>query len=539
MSKKIPHVVLLLLLVPFILMAQSGVNIIPRPQHVEVKNGTFVVKDRGCILNGHTGFEAAARFLQVQLLEKKGWTYQSCTDASLGIIRFRLKKDMEQEAYELEVTDRQICITAATSEGAQYAVSSLLQLILSGERIGEQVRIPVLSIKDKPTYAWRGFMLDESRHFFGKEKVKDLLDWLAFYKLNKFHWHLTDEPAWRIEIKRYPYLTLVGGVGTYTNPFVEAQYYTQEDIIEIVQYAAARQIEVIPEIDMPGHATAANRAYPQYSGGGSANHPDFTFHPAKKGTYSYLTNILREVTALFPGQTVHLGGDEVAFGSEAWNKDVWIDSLKHVQGFKTNKEVETYFMRRMADSLFAMQGKLIVWDEMADADLPRDKTIQYWWRHDKPGQLKACLDNGYATVICPRIPLYFDFVQAEEHRYGRKWNKTFNPLEDLYNYDFSTFDKLQKFPGQILGIQANLWTETVDNNRRLDFLVFPRLAALAEQAWTVPERKDYTIFMDNLKHHLQLYKEGRLYYFDPFQNIHAEPILNKPILKKYLDNPED
>lgn len=539
MSKRISFVFLLVLLIQYALFAQTEVNIIPRPEIVEIKPGMFKITDRGCVFNSHSGFADAARFLQGQLLQKRGWTYYSCPTASSALVRFHFNKDVDPEAYMLEIIDKQIVITASSSAGAQYAVSSLLQLIFNGEKTGETIRIPAVSIKDKPLYVWRGFMLDESRHFFGKKKVKDLLDWMAFYKLNKFHWHLTDEPAWRIEIKRYPYLTLVGGVGTYTNPFAEAQYYTQSDITEIVRYAAERQIEVIPEIDMPGHATAANRAYPQYSGGGSTNHPDFTFHPGKKGTYSYLSNILREVNALFPAQIIHLGGDEVAFGSEAWNKDVLIDSLKLRHGLKTNKDVETYFMRRMADSLFAMQAKLIVWDEMAEADLPKDKTIQYWWRHDKPAQLKLCLDNGYPTVLCPRIPLYFDFVQAADHKHGRKWSKTFNPLEDLYHYDFFQFNKLQKFEGQILGIQANLWTETVDNNNRLDFLIFPRIAALAEQAWTKPERKDYAVFTQHLKQHLQLYKEGGLYYFDPFNNTHAEPLLNKPILKKYIDNPED
>ncbi|MFP4367730.1 MAG: family 20 glycosylhydrolase, partial [Bacteroidales bacterium] len=170
-------------------------------------------------------------------------------------------------------------------------------------------------IREDPEYGWRGIMLDESRHFFGKDKVKSILDWMVYYKLNRFHWHLTDSPGWRIEIKKYPKLGHVGGIGNHTDPFTPAEFYTQEDIKEIIAYAKERKIVVIPEIDMPGHATAANHAYPEYSGGGSERYPDWTFHPGREGTYQYLTDILREVDALFPSQMVHLGGDEVSCGN--------------------------------------------------------------------------------------------------------------------------------------------------------------------------------------------------------------------------------
>ncbi|MCD8539563.1 MAG: family 20 glycosylhydrolase, partial [Leadbetterella sp.] len=370
------------------------------------------------------------------------------------------------------------------------------------------------------------------------EKVKQILNWMAFYKLNRFHWHLTDEPAWRLEIRKYPLLSLVGGIGNYTDPTAEAKYYTQQDIRDIVAYAARRQIEIIPEIDMPGHATAANRAYPQFSGGGSKNHPDFTFHPAKKGTYTYLTHVLKEVNVLFPSGMVHLGGDEVSFGSEAWNHDRLIDSLKAQQKLTTNREVETYFMRRMADSLFHMNARMGVWDEMADSGLPKDKTIQFWWRHDKPGQLQLALKNGYAAVVCPRIPFYFDFVQEEKHRYGRKWGGAFGSLNDLYAYKIEELRKTETYKGQILGVQGNLWTETVNTPDRLDYLTFPRLAALAEVGWSSSEVKNYSRFLEQLKKHLNLYKAENLYFYDPFDPAREEAYFNKPP-QKYLDNPED
>lgn len=232
-----------------------------------------------------------------------------------------------------------------------------------------------------------------------------------------------------------------------------------------------------------------------------------------------------------------MGGDEVSFGSEAWNADPLINDLKAQQKFTTNKEVETYFMRRMADSLFRMNARLGVWDEMADSGLPRDKTIQFWWRHDKPEQLQLALKNGYAAVVCPRIPFYFDFVQEEKHRYGRKWGKAFGTLQALYEYNIEDLRKSETYKGQVLGVQGNLWTETVNTTERLDFLTFPRLAALAEVGWSDSKAKNYGRFLEQLKKHLGLYREENLYFYDPFDPAREEAYFNKPP-KRYLDNPE-
>lgn len=515
------------------------IGIIPQPQQVEVGMDSLLISKNLTIYA--QGSEVNSLLYLKQNLLDRFQIYANDNREKPSLITFQAYKKNKniipsEESYELEIGSKGIVITADGEKGYFNAINSLLQLFFHYENKG-QIKLPSVRIQDSPAYSWRGFMLDESRHFFGKKKVKQLLDYMAFYKLNKFHWHLTDEPAWRIEIKQYPFLTLVGGVGTYLNPLVPAQYYTQEDIKEIVAYAAQRQIEVIPEIDMPGHATAANRAYPQFSGGGTKDHPDFTFHPAKEGTYRYLANILKEVSVLFPGQKIHLGGDEVAFGSEAWNSDQSIQELKKQKGYSTNKEVETYFMRRMADSVFNMGAKLVVWDEMADADLPKDRTIQMWWRHDKIAQLDLVLKNGYSTVICPRIPFYFDFVQVNEHQFGRKWSSAFSPLEAVYNYDMQALHARQIRPGQILGVQANLWTERVPNEQRLDFMVFPRIAALAETAWTPAGKKNFEAFNKILKKHLNLYQSDHIYYFDPFGNSNAEPKVEGSS-KKYIDNPE-
>ena len=344
---------------------------------------------------------------------------------------------------------------------------------------------------------------------------------MALYKLNRFHWHLTDEPGWRIEIKKYPLLTYTGGVGNYTDHNAPPLYYTQDDIKELVRYAAERKIEIIPEIDMPGHARAANRAYPQYSGGGSERYPEFTFDPGNEETYQYLTDILKEINVLFPSDMIHIGGDEVHFGNEQWNHNEGIKKLMARENLKGLPDVEKYFMVRMADSLYSMNNTFLAWDEMADISLPTDKTIIFWWRHDRTDQLNKALEKDYSVVLCPRIPMYFDFVQDQEHKVGRRWGKDFSPLELVYN--FSTNNIVDtKYNNQVLGFQANLWTETVQTEQRLDFMIFPRISALSEAAWG--QNNDYQDYLKRLESHLELYKKDNLYFFNPLvATDNAEP----------------
>ncbi|WP_324758277.1 beta-N-acetylhexosaminidase [Sphingobacterium thalpophilum] len=527
-----------LLCIAFLVLpsAQAQIHIIPQPLHIKATGKSFVVKKSIAVWTDPQ-FASSLQYFRRLILSKYGVTSYGSADAKAAELYLAKDGNIGKEGYRISMTEAAIKIYASESSGVINALSSVDQLLARAESMDAGFVLPALEIEDKPRFSWRGFMLDESRHFFGKEKVKSLLDWMAFYKLNKFHWHLTDEPAWRLTIQRYPWLTQIGGIGNYLDPYAAPQYYSQADISEIINYAAERNIEVVPEIDMPGHATAANRAYPFLSGGGNDKHPDFTFHPAKNSTYSFLTNVLREVKSLFPSDYVHLGGDEVAFGSDAWNSDSKVQELKRSAGLKTNKAVEEYFIRRMADSVAEMNGKIIVWDEMADACLSADRTIMMWWRHDKPEQLNKILSKGYQTLLTPRLPMYFDFVQQENHRYGRKWGKAFNPLLDVYNFAGDELDSLGAKKGQILGIQANLWTETVTNTNRLDYLVFPRIAALAEAAWTPGGKRNFEQFSTTLKKHLLLYRDQGLYYFDPFKDGNPEPAVIRKSQKQYIDHP--
>lgn len=412
------------------------------------------------------------------------------------------------ERYQLQVTPNGVVIRAAEEVGFYRGLQTLAQMVaLSG---GE---LPVATITDYPRFEWRGFMLDDSRHLAGKEDLKKILDEMALHKMNRLHWHLTDSQGWRIEIKKYPKLTTVGGVGNHSNPKAPAVFYTQEDIKEIVAYAKARNITVIPEIDMPGHAAAAVRAYPEYSGGGSKRHPDFTFNPASKETEEFLTDILKEVAQLFPdAKVIHFGGDESHFGWEKWPTLPAVQELMKEKGYKDLHEVEKDFNRRMAKHINDLGFTVGGWDEISRVGLPQDKTLLFWWRHDKAGELDYALKNGYNVVLCPRIPCYFDFVQDASHKVGRKWGSAFCPLDAVYAFP----DSQKQIAGKehlIKGIQANLWTELVPTQKRREFMIFPRLHAIASAGWVQKENKDYTRFIS--------YMEKRLPEMDKLGIHHA------------------
>lgn len=494
----------------------NELHIIPTPKHVEINKGHFSLSKGTMVkLQGNFVDESAAilknemsRLYSISLSEKgrKGKIVLIKDESIPGGV----------EAYQLRVKKNRIEIRSSGEAGVFYGIQSLLQVVAQFHSEGDiEIKIPCMELTDEPRYAWRGFMLDESRHFFGKEKVKQLLDIMAYHKMNRFHWHLTDSQGWRIEIKKYPKLATVGGRGNDSNPEAPVIYYSQEEIKEIVTYAAQRFITVVPEIDMPGHAQAAVRAYPEYSGGGSERHPDFTFHPGKEETYEFLGDILNEVAELFPGKWIHFGGDEVHFGNQNWKTFPKVKALMAKENLADLKAVEKYFSQRMAKKIDELGKVTAGWDEIVVNELSKDKSLVMWWRHDKPQVLKDALSKGYTTVICPRIPCYLDFVQHESHKVGRRWGG-YGDLEKVYNYPVLPEIITSKEAQNIIGIQANVWTETIHNEERLDFMIFPRLTAIAESAWTSAERKNYQSFQIRLKSMMKYYDQLHLNYFNPF-----------------------
>lgn len=495
--------------------AQELVPIIPYPNNMEVEKGNLILNGEVKLsVNSETLLPLVENF-KSNVVEIIALTNGSNKDAK---IKIELTPNAgNDESYFLETSKSGVLIKAGTEKGVYYGLQTLKQLMLfSNSKSGKMV-LPILTINDEPRFGWRGVMLDESRSFFGMEKVKQLLELMSLHKLNVFHWHLTDDPGWRIEIKKYPNLTTIGGLGNELNPDTPAQFYTQCEIKEIVEFAAERYIEIIPEIDMPGHARAANRAYPEYSGGGSKSHPEFTFNPGKEETYSYLTDILREITTLFPSKYIHMGGDEVHFGNEKWNTDTNVKQLMKREKLDDLKAVENYFVHRMADSIKSLNKTVVGWDEIVDLQLDPDNSLVMWWRHDKTNKLQAALDNGYNVVLCPRIPFYFDFDQDKSHQYGRKWGDAYSPLEMAYAFPPDTLQGMAENLNLIKGLQANIWTERIDDLKRLDFMTHPRLSALAEAAWTNKENKNYEVFKQRLKPMLSYFDDLNIFYYNPFE----------------------
>jgi hexosaminidase len=540
-----------LLLFSGYLKAQN-LNIIPQPRSVVNTTGQISINNRSAIGASDTSLTALAIYFQKELFKVKGLSLDINNEGSRSLIKLILTNTNTNQtigAYSLKITPDRITIAASNKEGIFYGLISLLQIIKNQPKEGENITLASTDVKaaggyqtitlasaeitDAPRYQWRGLMLDESRHFFGKEKVKQLLDWMAYYKLNKFHWHLTDVQGWRIEIKKYPKLSAVGAIGNYSDTSAEAKFYTQNDIKEIVAYAAQRFITVIPEIDMPGHATAANRAYPEYSGGSVSGYPNFTFNPAKEETYQYLANIIKEINALFPAKMMHLGGDEVVLGIKAWSLDTAIARMMQTKNFADVGELERYFFKRMTDTVTSLGSKILAWDEAAQTDLPAGKTIIFWWRQNLPGQLTLAMQKNYQVVLCPRLPLYFDFLQDGDHIAGRKWNGVFNRVTDVYNFPDRQLSADQLTSSQIIGVQANIWTEKIASEKRLDFMLFPRIAGLAEAAWTAPEIKNEAAFNERLKTDLKNWDKDNIYYFNPFDPLaHPEAVDFVPIIKK-------
>ena len=522
--KRITWIILLWSAVPAArpLMAAEPL-LVPLPREMTVAKGEFALTATTPVA-APAGCKSAAQFA-AWLERGTGWKLPPAIGGKGGL-RFESIEaaDVGEEGYRMTIGPEGIAISAATEAGWFYGAQTLRQLLppeLESKAPAprtESLRLPALFITDRPEFGWRGLMLDESRRFFGKAKVLQLLDWMALHKLNRFHWHLTDDPGWRLEIEKYPKLTEIGGRGSSHDPDGPCRFYRQEDLREIVAFAAARQIVIVPEIDMPGHAAAASRAYPEHSGGGSEKHPDFTFNPARPATLAFLDDILAETAALFPGPWIHFGGDEVFFGNRKWPELPDVKELMARESLPNKLAVEHWFNRRMAGTIAKLGRTTIGWDEIVAADVDPKNSVIMWWRHDKPKMLKQAIEAGYPVVMCPRVPCYFDFVQDDSHKNGRRASGgLLCNLPTLHAFpDFAALSIPEARRRQVLGIQACVWTDKISDEKRLDFMINPRLAALAESAWTPPSRKDYGDFLRRLPAVQRRMAVLGIYSFNPY-----------------------
>ena len=442
----------------------EAVNIIPYPQSVEMTNVVF-------------------------------------NKAKINKIKYVKAKDMPAEAYELHIKKSGIVIKASSDAGRFYALQSLNQL-------AEEETMYCGVIKDAPRFSWRGFMLDEARHFFGKDEVKQVLDMMARYKLNRFHWHLSDDQGWRVEIKAFPELTSVGGIGCYSDSKAPAKFYTQDEIREIVAYAAERHIEVIPEIDMPGHASAFNRVMPALKGN------DRTVNPGKDETYATLKTIYSELAELFPGRYIHIGGDEV--NKNGWDNLPEVKALMEKEGLKSLNEVEEYFCRRLADIITSTGKNVVAWDDLIDSGTSPEGKVMLWWHTEHPEFLGQGADKGFDMVVCPDRPFYLDFVQDPDDKEGHLvWIKAVNYMKEIYEY------KIEDNP-KVIGVQSNLWSERVITHPRREYMIYPRILALAEKAWSLDSNIDYSAFLKRVEKEYKYLDTMDVHYYD-FRNPERHP----------------
>lgn len=495
----------------------ADINIIPVPVKTQVQKGEFVLPQKVVISYQTADGKNIAEYMADKLKASTG--YDVTVGGKKGNISIQISHSMKmaEEGYRLTVTSKGVVIKAKTGKGAFYGMQSFMQLLPAQVESATKVSgvkwvAQCCDIQDAPRFGYRGFHLDPCRHFITVENVKKQLDIMSMFKVNTMHFHLTEDQGWRIEIKKYPKLTTVGGYRKKTivgymwdNPTEwdtkrYGGFYTQEDIKEVVAYAKKRFVEIIPEIEMPGHSVAALTAYPEYSCTGGPFEVEGRWgvfndiYCTKESTFTFMQDILDEVVKLFPSSYIHLGGDEAP--RIRWKNCVHCQERMKQEHLTKEAELQTYFINRIENYLNARGKKIIGWDEILEGGIPQRATVMSW-RGEKGGIHAA--KAGYDVIMSPNIYMYFNCFQFKGN--GRKIG---NPnrvitLEKVYNYhpvpEALTADEAK----HIKGVQANLWTEYMSALDEMEYMLYPRVAALSEVAWSKKEYKDYGKFCTRLE----------------------------------------
>jgi hexosaminidase len=544
-------------------------QLVPRPQQMTLSSGTFTLCPSQPILGAPAQavtkilVDGASlengQYLASLLLKSTGYRFQIATNSgALAVKRAILLTtvnaltNLGNEGYELTVAPDSVVIRATNSSGVFYGIQSLLQCLppeIFGPRPVKGVAwtIPCLDIVDAPRFAWRGWMLDSVRHFFNKDEVKQLLDAMALNKLNTFHWHLDDDSGWRIQILQYPLLTDLGAWRTEimfglnnrsSTAFDDNQryggYYTQNDIREIVAYATQRHITVVPEIEMPGHSTAALSAYPEYSCNGtnndcptcfnvphSLNNTSYSggvFCAARPESFTFLTNVLKEVMGLFPGPYIHIGGDEVSFGN--WNKHALDQALTNSLGLTNSpgisamQKYQSYFTQKIANFVKSQGKTMIGWSEIMNGGTVTNAALMDWIDGSGSRAIQAAT-NGEKVVLTSSAELYLNKWQTGSsagNGSGVIWSNEpmgqsgYVPLSTVYNFEpvpAALITTNNDFTNNIIGVQGNSWAEYIPSLRNMEFKTFPRLCAVAETDWTPKNLKSLSSFTSRLVVHGQ------------------------------------
>jgi len=543
------RILLILFLLIFSIGATSqDISIIPKPTSiVQTKDEPFQL---GKTLRVHNGFGAnnPSHPLLRHLSDFLGKHYQikvalaeNKEGADLSLLPIQ-DPIFSNSGYKLNVKKQAIVIESNSEEGAFYGLQSFLQLLPVATN--KQIIIPAVAITDAPRFDYRGMHLDVGRHFYPVAYVKKYIDYLALHKINRFHWHLTEDQGWRIEIKKYPALTEKGawrngtiigrypGTGNNNQPY--GGFYTQDEIREVVQYAKDRYIEVIPEIEMPGHSSAAIAAYPWLScfpeqptaipanmisekSKLAQQHGaiklvqetwgifDDVFCAGKESTFEFLQNVIDEVIGLFPGKYFHIGGDECP--KAHWKKCTACQQRMREQGLKDEHELQSYFVQRIEKYLNSKGKTLIGWDEILEGGLAPNAVVMSW-RGEKGGIEAA--KQKHTVIMTPGKPVYFDHSQSKME--DSVTIGGYNPIEAVYAYDPIPKELNADEARYVLGAQANVWTEYMNNTKKIEYMIFPRMAALSEVLWTAPTNKDWKGFETRLEKQMQRYDFLGIHY---------------------------
>ena len=508
------------------LAAHGGV--IPAPAATNPGSGGFGVDstviirvpplDRDADAAAHYLADLWTRTNGLTLPIRSGVVRSGAAEVRAPTIEFRRRSGSSPEGYDIEVAPQRITVSASSSAGLFYGAVTLWQLLPPGAKRGE---IAAQTITDAPRYPWRGLMLDSSRHFQSPAFVRSMIDWMAWHKLNVLHWHLTDDQGWRLQIRKYPRLTSVGAwripasVPGSSSQKPYGGYYTQQQVREIVAFAATRHVQIIPEIDMPGHAQAALAAYPELgaidghqtlpvSANWGVHSHLFNLEP---GTFEFLQNVLDEVMELFPSRYVHIGGDEAV--KDEWNASATVQARARLLGISDAEALQTYFAQKISGYLSAKGRRAVGWDEIMQPGLAADAVVMSW--HGASAAHAAAI-KGNDAVLAPDPRLYLDHRQSSlaTEPPGRIQIISLKSVYDFEPHDAELSDAQQ---AHVLGLQADLWTEHMQTEGRVEWMALPRAAALAEVGWSPPQRS-WPDFLKRLVPMLARYRAFGINYAD-------------------------
>jgi len=545
-------ILLITLSVPVMMKAQQS-PIIPQPVDVKMGEGFFLIDNKTSVnfKAEQTALKPAVDFF-VSTIRHISGTALLVNKTAGKIIELILDKNasIKEEGYQLMVNKSTIVIKANSYGGIFYGLQSLLQT-LPQVRTNAALKVPCMQVNDYPRFKWRGMHLDVSRHFFSADAVKEYIDLMAMYKMNTFHWHLVDDQGWRIEIKKYPKLTETGawrvdqtdkiwGARPQAQPGEEATYggyYTQEQVKEIVAYAKARNVTIVPEIEMPGHVASAISSYPQLSctqlpqlpmTGGNYTNMSSNYCAGNDEVFGFLQDVLTEVIALFPSTYIHIGGDEVDKGP--WKQCSKCQARMKKEGLKNEEELQSYFVKRIEKFIVSKQRKMIGWDEILEGGLAPEATVMSW--RGESGGIQAAKMN-HNVVMTPGTPCYFDHYQAgpegEPLAIGG-----FNTLKKVYDYEPIPKELNAEEAKYVLGAQANLWTEFISTTEHVEYMVLPRMLALAETVWSPAANKNWTSFNERLKVQFKAFDQKGLHYSPGNFTVDIKPISENGKLKVNL-----